>query len=154
MFRKRFAWGWVGIRDTFFAGIAQLVEHHLAKVGVAGSSPVSRFEGGGRARHSGRAALFSRRRSQAVRQRPAKPLFPGSNPGGASRVSGVIHIRGSMATAIKGPQRRAETPFLGFDLASRDQGLQLLGLLWTVFRSADEGFQVLPAQVGVRHRGP
>ena len=25
------------------------------------------------------------RRSQAVRQRPAKPLFPGSNPGGASR---------------------------------------------------------------------
>jgi len=25
-----------------FAGIAQLVEHHLAKVGVAGSSPVSR----------------------------------------------------------------------------------------------------------------
>ena len=24
-----------------------------------------------------------RRRSQAVRQRPAKPLFPGSNPGGA-----------------------------------------------------------------------
>ena len=30
----------------FFAGIAQLVEHHLAKVGVAGSSPVSRFEEG------------------------------------------------------------------------------------------------------------
>ena len=33
------------------AGIAQLVEHNLAKVGVAGSSPVSRsvlsgFEGG------------------------------------------------------------------------------------------------------------
>ena len=26
-----------------FAGIAQLVEHNLAKVGVAGSSPVSRF---------------------------------------------------------------------------------------------------------------
>jgi hypothetical protein len=25
-----------------FAGIAQLVEHNLAKVGVAGSSPVSR----------------------------------------------------------------------------------------------------------------
>ena len=25
------------------AGIAQLVEHNLAKVGVAGSSPVSRF---------------------------------------------------------------------------------------------------------------
>ena len=27
---------------VFLAGIAQLVEHHLAKVGVAGSSPVSR----------------------------------------------------------------------------------------------------------------
>ena len=26
----------------FFAGIAQLVEHDLAKVGVAGPSPVSR----------------------------------------------------------------------------------------------------------------
>ncbi len=34
-------------RHLFFvAGIAQLVEHHLAKVGVAGSSPVSRFEEG------------------------------------------------------------------------------------------------------------
>ena len=33
-------------RDLFLAGIAQLVEHHLAKVGVAGSSPVSRFEEG------------------------------------------------------------------------------------------------------------
>src|SRR2546423_11868685 len=28
---------------SMFAGIAQLVEHNLAKVGVAGSSPVSRF---------------------------------------------------------------------------------------------------------------
>ena len=28
--------------DRRFAGIAQLVEHDLAKVGVAGSSPVSR----------------------------------------------------------------------------------------------------------------
>jgi hypothetical protein len=28
----------------FIAGIAQLVEHNLAKVGVAGSSPVSRLE--------------------------------------------------------------------------------------------------------------
>ena len=34
-----------GFREGFpwdFAGIAQLVEHNLAKVGVAGSSPVSR----------------------------------------------------------------------------------------------------------------
>jgi hypothetical protein len=28
--------------SCLFAGIAQLVEHNLAKVGVAGSSPVSR----------------------------------------------------------------------------------------------------------------
>ena len=31
-----------GIRRKAHAGIAQLVEHNLAKVGVAGSSPVSR----------------------------------------------------------------------------------------------------------------
>lgn len=29
---------------TPFAGVAQPVEHYLAKVGVAGSNPVSRFE--------------------------------------------------------------------------------------------------------------
>ncbi len=28
------------------AGVAQLVEHYLAKVGVAGSNPVSRLRGG------------------------------------------------------------------------------------------------------------
>src|SRR5690349_6252584 len=39
------------------AGIAQLVEHNLAKVGVAGSNPVSRF----RASHS--APVISLRRS-------------------------------------------------------------------------------------------
>src|SRR6266571_5057079 len=32
-------------RRLVFAGIAQLVEHNLAKVGVAGSSPVSRSAG-------------------------------------------------------------------------------------------------------------
>ena len=32
----------VGVRRRERAGIAQLVEHNLAKVGVAGSSPVSR----------------------------------------------------------------------------------------------------------------
>ena len=35
---------WVGL-DWRCAGIAQLVEHNLAKVGVAGSSPVSRSRG-------------------------------------------------------------------------------------------------------------
>ena len=32
-----------GSQSGTIAGIAQLVEHNLAKVGVAGSSPVSRF---------------------------------------------------------------------------------------------------------------
>ena len=35
----------VGFR-VWYAGIAQLVEHNLAKVGVAGSSPVSRSDCG------------------------------------------------------------------------------------------------------------
>ena len=84
------------------AGIAQLVEHHLAKVGVAGSSPVSRSClqavqgrcGCGSAtvpaqepplgRRPRSRALSCRRRSQVVRQRSAKPPFGGSNPPGAS----------------------------------------------------------------------
>ena len=33
------AWGNISLRD---ADMAQLVEHHLAKVGVAGSNPVVR----------------------------------------------------------------------------------------------------------------
>jgi hypothetical protein len=43
------------------AGIAQLVEHNLAKVGVAGSSPVSRSDHAGRD-HAGldRARLASK----------------------------------------------------------------------------------------------
>src|SRR5512144_73926 len=48
------------------ADVAQLVEHHLAKVRVAGSNPVVRSEAtyhGGSSRWSGREA----------RQRPAKP---------------------------------------------------------------------------------
>ena len=31
-----------GLKNQCYAGIAQLVEHDLAKVGVAGSNPVSR----------------------------------------------------------------------------------------------------------------
>src|SRR5687767_15371103 len=46
--RDRLMRGWrresagLAIKERVFAGIAQLVEHNLAKVGVAGSSPVSR----------------------------------------------------------------------------------------------------------------
>ena len=46
------------------ADIAQLVEHHLAKVGVAGSNPVVR---------SGKLKDFTRWVGRVVRQRPAKP---------------------------------------------------------------------------------
>ncbi len=58
-----------------WAGIAQLVEHDLAKVGVAGSSPVSR-------------SIFvyrqKRRHSQVAKAQVCKTLIPGSNPGAAS----------------------------------------------------------------------
>ena len=63
-----------------YADLAHLVERNLAKVEVAGSIPVIRsiflsdilfYD-------------FIRRHSQAVRQRSAKPLFPGPIPGGAS----------------------------------------------------------------------
>ena len=52
-------------------GSSSVVEHNLAKVGVAGSSPVFR-------------SIW--RHSQAVRQRSAKPLFPSSNLGVASNL--------------------------------------------------------------------
>ena len=61
-----------------YADLAHLVERDLAKVEVAGSSPVIRS-----ILFKQRMALI-RRHSQAVRQRSAKPLFPGPIPGGAS----------------------------------------------------------------------
>ncbi len=53
------------------AGIAQLVEPHVANVVVAGSSPVSR-------------SIFCGGIAKWLRQRSAKPLFTGSNPVAAS----------------------------------------------------------------------
>ena len=53
-----------------YADLAHLVERDLAKVEVAGSSPVIRS---------------IRRPSQAVRQRSAKPLCSSSNLDGASK---------------------------------------------------------------------
>ena len=52
--------------------MAQLVEHNLAKVGVAGSSPVVRSI----AFPDRLGGPFFRRSGQVVRQRPAKPLPP------------------------------------------------------------------------------
>ena len=54
--------------------MAQLVEHNLAKVGVAGSSPVVRSMLNTGPAHL--ALLLGWRRRQVVRQRPAKPLPP------------------------------------------------------------------------------
>ncbi len=95
------------------ADLAHLVERDLAKVEVAGSIPVIRSRNADTKVWSDRVRKFiaireaerlsvdirrgSRksgmlrpqkriwRHSQVVRQRSAKPLFPGSNPGGASK---------------------------------------------------------------------
>ena len=85
------------------AGIAQLVERHLAKVNVAGSNPVSRSVledaccladaprdvSGSKSISSPsydyRTGFCLWRRTQVVRERSAKPLCGGSSPPGASK---------------------------------------------------------------------
>ena len=61
--------------SSLAAGVTQLVECDLAKVDVAGSSPVSRSK-----LPEAPWAPSRRRGSQVVRQRSAKPLFVGSIP--------------------------------------------------------------------------
>src|SRR6267154_444976 len=72
---------WVGVRFWRHAGIAQLVEHNLAKVGVAGSSPVSR---------SPRPARSSKHTdagwSSLVARRAHNPEVVGSNPTPATSI--------------------------------------------------------------------
>ena len=73
------------------ADVAQLVEHNLAKVGVAGSNPVVRSIASPKVGHAFRVrthalrplffrraarAADARRRGQVARQGPAKPLSP------------------------------------------------------------------------------
>ena len=65
----------------FYAGLAHLVERHLAKVEVASSSLVTRS----RKRCTTDVQRSIRRHSQEVRQRSAKPLFTSSNLVGASK---------------------------------------------------------------------
>jgi hypothetical protein len=94
------------------AGIAQLVERHLAKLNVAGSNPVSRSRSPERAapvpfrgiesfltkslrpprptRRRGFIFSFRWRRTQVVRERSAKPLCGGSNPPGASSMRKAV----------------------------------------------------------------
>ncbi len=80
-----------------YASVAQLVEQGTENPRVVGSIPIGGtilcgFSSFGRARPcQGRGGGFEprnplqRRHSQAVRQRSATPLCPGSNPGDASR---------------------------------------------------------------------
>ena len=102
-----------GVSETFRVGLGKDPRHLFS----CGNSSVGRAppcQGGGRRFESGfplckrggpslrtSSPSFLWRRSQAVRQRPAKPLFPGSNPGGASRVSGVTHITAGHILAIE-----------------------------------------------------
>ena len=69
--------------QTGSSGSSSVVELHLAKVDVAGSTPVSRSISLPSGSDRGR-------RSQVVRRRSAKPLFTGSNPVGASRFRPVL----------------------------------------------------------------
>ena len=100
-----------------FASVAQLVEQETENLRVVGSIPtggtICGFSSSGRAppcqgggsefeprnplQHKGRLRtikrpIFIRHHSQAVRQRSAKPLFPGSIPGGASK--NPVHVSG------------------------------------------------------------
>ena len=100
--------GSIPIGGTTYADLAHLVERDLAKVEVAGSSPVIRsiiFLGAGQVAQTVKSKLPLRvfmlftfsfllyqhmakaiwHHSQAVRQRSAKPLFPSSILGGASK---------------------------------------------------------------------
>ena len=63
------------------AGVAHLVERHLAKVEVAGSSPVTRSK---QIRNASRVPYFIRYRGQVVRQESAKLSFASSNLAGTS----------------------------------------------------------------------
>ena len=91
------------------AGIAQLVEHNLAKVGVAGSSPVSR-SGGASRQEAGRRPLSFWRRSQVVRQRSAKPPFGGSNPPGASEKPAAPFGAAGFSLSVRGGSNRRFEP--------------------------------------------
>ena len=87
--------------NTLSADLAHLVERDLAKVEVAGSSPVIRSTEDRQARSS-----YIRRHSQVVRPRSAKPLSIGSNPIGTSNgalAQLVAHHTGSVGVRGSNP---------------------------------------------------
>ena len=83
-----------------FAGLAHLVERHLAKVEVASSSLVTRSNEKRplfiNASFSIYICIWARRHSQAVRQESAKLSFPGPIPGGASKRSLVNQLNADL----------------------------------------------------------
>src|SRR5882724_9124054 len=80
------------------AGIAQLVEHNLAKVGVAGSSPVSRSQG--RQETQEQVAVIVAGWSSLVARRAHNPEVVGSNPtpaiGGQAVRRTAVPVRGAL----------------------------------------------------------
>ena len=89
---------------NMYADLAHLVERDLAKVEVAGSSPVIR-------------SIW--RHSQAVRQRSAKPLRPSSNLGGASKMNNTPNLNHNSSIGVLFVfnnlyRKRLFTPFLIF----------------------------------------
>ncbi len=86
-----------------YAGVAHLVERHLAKVEVASSSLVFRSK---QMKAEPMPVLLStRRHSQEVRQRSAKPLFPSSNLGGASTERTFASCKSSFFVSPASPQK-------------------------------------------------
>jgi hypothetical protein len=102
-------------RIRFKARVAQLVEHHVANVMVAGSNPVSRFVRQPDAK-SASADFFLRRRSQVVRQSSAKAPFVGSIPTSASSLRPNLSDwrfgwqASLLQKKVRGRRLRAEAP--------------------------------------------
>ena len=75
------------------ADLAQLVEHNLAKVGVAGSSPVVRSSESSSAVSPGEAALFRYGPPSAYTKRPGRPSSQGKLATRATRTLCQSHRR-------------------------------------------------------------
>ena len=87
--------------NSHYADLAHLVERHLAKVEVAGSSPVIRSNKKQEITAMQVISCFIiRRQSQAVRQRSAKPLFISSILIGASSKPECNRIRVFVLTVL------------------------------------------------------